>query len=169
MKDHFVFDLNRIMEEVFEAARNFKDAFTDEFAYGPGGFKFHWDENVDYYPAYSYPPANIFLTKERELIFEFALSGFHRDKINLEFKGDYMLLSVKVPEGTDHPEGSCYFKRRLKLKEIVEQKYYVPASKFNRDKCKATFTNGLLTVKIPPKDNYNQEKKVKVEIVNEPS
>ena len=167
MKDHFVFDLNRIMEEVFEAAKSFKDAFTEEFTCGPGGFKFHWDENVDYYPAYSYPPTNIYLTKDRELIFEFALSGFDEGKIDLEFKGDYMLLSAKIPEKTGHPEGARFFKRRLKLKDIIEQKYYTPASKFNRDKCKAIFKNGLLKVSIPPRDNYEQEKKVKVEIVKE--
>ena len=101
MKEGFVFDLNRIMEEVFGATENFKDTFRDNFGHGLKDFKdkFRWDENVDYYPAHSYPPANVYLTPEKELVLEFALAGFDEKDINIEFKGDYMILSANVPEG----------------------------------------------------------------------
>ena len=169
MKETFVFDLNRIMEDVFEAAEHFKDAFSDGFSCKPGKFKhrFHWDENIDYYPAYSYPPSNVYITKERELVFEFALSGFDKECIDLQFKGDYMLLTVKVPEDYTQPEDVKFFKRRLKLKNITDQKYYVPQSKFDRDKVTAKFKNGLLRVVVPPKEDYTSDEAIKVDITKE--
>jgi len=157
------------MEEVFETAEHFKDAFKDGFSCKPGEWKncFHWDENVDYYPAYSYPPANVFLTKERELIFEFALSGFDEKSIDLQFKGDYMVLSVKIPEDYVQPDEVRYFKRRLKLKNVSNQKYYVPQSKFDRDKVTAVFKNGLLRIVVPPKEDYTGDETIKVNIKKE--
>ncbi|MBN1698240.1 MAG: Hsp20/alpha crystallin family protein [Spirochaetales bacterium] len=169
MKESFIFDLNRILEEVFEAAENFRDAFKNGFSCGPGEFKteFHWDENIDYYPAYSYPPANVYLTNEREMVFEFALSGLDDKGIDLQFKGDYMVLSARVPDELKAKENVRYFKRRLKLKDVSEQKYYVPASKFEREKVTAQLKNGLLRVVVPPKEDYSSEEGIKVDIMKE--
>jgi len=169
MKETFIFDLNRIMEEVFDATEHFKDAFKDGFGCKPGEFRhcFHWDENVDYYPAYSFPPANVYITKNKEMVFEFALSGFDEKSIDLQFKGDYMVFSAKVPEGYSPQEDVRYFKRRLKFKDIIDQKYYVPQNKFDRDKVNAVFKNGLLRIVIPAKEDYTSDQGIKVEIVKE--
>lgn len=169
MKEQFAFDLNRIMDEVFSGVEDFKEAFQGGFGCGRRAFKhgFSWDENVDYYPAHMYPPTNVFLTADRHLVFEFALSGFEENTIQLQFKGDYMILSAKVPASTVEPENVRYFKRRLKLKDIEEQRYYTPENKFNRDGVKATFKNGLLRVDIPPKEGYKSEQGIKVDIVKE--
>ena len=169
MKEQFGFDLNRIMEEVFSAAEDFSEAFNKEFACGPRAFKhtFAWDENTDYYPAYMYPPTNVYITQERHLVFEFALSGFEENTIQVHFKGDYMTLDAKVPPLTVEPENVKYLKRRLKLKDIENQRYYVPENKFERDSVKAVFRNGLLRIDIPPKEGYKSEEGVKVEIVKE--
>ena len=114
MKEKFIFDLNRIMEDVFEATEHFKDAFSNGFSCKPEDFKhcFHWDENIDYYPAYSYPPSNVYLTKEKELMFEFALSGFNEKNIDLQFKGDYMILTANIPEDYTQPDDVRYFKKK---------------------------------------------------------
>jgi HSP20 family protein len=169
MKESFIFDLNRILEEVFEAAENFRDAFKNGFSCTPGEFKteFHWDENIDYYPAYSYPPSNVYLTKDREMVFEFALSGLDEKSIDLQFKGDYMVLTATVPEELKTKENVRYFKRRLKLKDVTEQKYYVPATKFDREKVTAQLKNGLLRVIVPPKEDYTSDEGIKVEIIKE--
>jgi HSP20 family molecular chaperone IbpA len=168
MKENFNFDLNRIMDEIFTAAEDFRDAFKDgfkkNFFYGPNT---NWDENVDFYPAYSFPPANIYITPEKNMVFEFALSGFDENTINLEFKGDYMILSAKITESNKEPDNAKYFKKRLKFKDIEENKYYVPESKFNREKVNAVFKNGLLRVTIPPKDDYKSQEGIKVNINNQ--
>jgi HSP20 family protein len=172
MRGHFAFDMGQIMDQVFEAANKFKNAFKDGFPDGfpnfgkEGGCNFHWDDNVDYYPLYSYPPANVYMTKNREIILEFALAGFEEKDVNLEFQGDYLILTGK-PSAVPPEEGIRYFKRRLKLREITAQKYFVPEKKFDRDKIKAVFRNGILKVTVPPRDGYTAGEGVKVDIVKE--
>jgi HSP20 family molecular chaperone IbpA len=168
MREHFMFDMGQVMDQVFEAAQKFKDAFKDGFpkfdAEGTCGFK--WDENTDFYPLYSYPPSNVYMTKDRELILEFALAGFEEKDVDLQFQGDYLVLSAK-PEPREQEEGVRYFKRRLKFREISGQKYFVPEKKFDRDKVKAVFRNGILKVTVPPREGYTTGEGVKVKIVRE--
>ena len=169
MRDKMYMDLGQIMDEIFGAAEKFGDMFGK-------GFKFHhedkghphgWNENVDYYPHHSYPPANVYMTADRTLVFEFALAGFDESSIDLQFQGDYMVLSAKVPEDSDRPDDIRYFKRRLKFKEISDQKYYAPEDKFDRENVKAVFRNGLLRVTIPSKDVAETKEGIKIEIVQE--
>lgn len=163
MKDKFFFDLGRVMDDIFEATQNLGNAFKDGF--GCSG-KDCWDEKVDFYPAYAYPPANVYLTKDKELVFEFALSGFTMSDIELLFQGDYMVLNVKDPEATseDQYKDVRFFKRRLKLKPILDQKYYVPANRFDREKVSAVYKNGLLRVTVPPDNNFSTTEGVKINI-----
>ena len=181
-------DLGTVFDEIFEAARNFQDEFRKNFderegcGHGhsrpggrwPEGFSRVFDENTDYYPNYSYPPMNIFMTQDRSLVFEFALAGFDEKDIQLSFQGDYMVFSAIMPktgpeetiEAAPQDESVHYFKRRLKLKEIEKQKYYVPLDKYAQEKVKAVFRNGILKVSIPPKEEPDQSDGIKIEIVS---
>lgn len=160
MKDKFFFDLGRIMDDIFGVARDFGENFGK-------GFPFEWDDSVDYYPAYSYPPANIYITPEKKLVFEFAMSGFQKDQIGLTFQGDYMILSAKANIKPEQYKDVKFFKRRLKLKEIDGQKYYVPADKFYREKVNASFKNGLLTIIVPPNDDPGRQDEINIDITGE--
>lgn len=159
--------MGQILDEVFEKAKEFKHAFKDGFPNfcGEGQSGFHWDENVDFYPFYSFPPANIYVTDKRELILEFALAGFEEKNITLEFQGDYLVLSAK--SSIEEPQNVRYFKRRLKFKNIECQKYHAPEKRFDREKVKAVFKNGILKVTIPPREGYTTGEGVRVEIVKE--
>jgi len=185
-------DIGTILDEVFEAAKKFGEEFQDNMGgMGPGGFNVHmgpgqgpgpspgpnasqrpWcdaspDENADYYPGYSYPPMNIYLTPERSYVFEFALAGFDEKDILLTFQGDYMVFSARMGMEELPEEGVRYFKRRLKLKDVEKQKYYVPADKFAQDKVKAVFKNGILKIAIPPKAEADAPEGIKIEIVKD--
>jgi HSP20 family molecular chaperone IbpA len=186
-------DLGTIFDEIFDAAQNFSDEFQRNFnQFGPdcgrGPFGGHgpfaqrnpFDENVDYYPNYSYPPMNVYMTGNRSMIFEFALAGFDEKDISLSFQGDYMVFSAKIaedlPSSGFHAEDSetrlpdeniRYFKRRLKLKDIEKQKYYVPLDKYAQEKVKAVYKNGILKVTVPPKDEPDQNDGIKIEIIKE--
>lgn len=189
-------DLGDIFDEIFEAARNFHDEFRKNFnsrenvrdvgsecGAGQGeGRTWAFDENVDYYPNYSYPPMNICLTADRSLVFEFALAGFDEKDIHLSFQGDYMVFSASVPvpafvppsapsaDAPEAPEAPSenirYLKRRLKMKDIEKQKYFVPLDKYAQEKVKAVFRNGILRVSIPPKDEPEQSSGIKIEILS---
>lgn len=135
-------------------------------ARGSAWFEAAADENADYYPNFSYPPTNVYLTKERSIVFEFALSGFEEKNISLSFQGDYMVFSAKI-EIEPPEEGVRWFKRRLKLKDVDRQKYYVPADKFDQEKVKAVFRNGILKVTVPPREIPEEQGGIKIEIVRE--
>ncbi len=162
-------DIGAIFDDIFEVAKDFGERvknFTPGFGgpehegeeprpgcHGMGGvwFDSHGDDNVDYYPNYSYPPANVYMLPDKSLVFEFALAGFDEKNISLSFQGDYMVFSAKI-DAEKPEEGVRYFKRRLRLKDIDKQKYYVPVDKFDQAKVKAVFRNGILKVTIPPKE-----------------
>jgi len=175
-------DIGSMLDEIFDAAKTFGDQMKDNFGpTGPGGPAgpegpkpagpwFHGmdqDENSDWYPSFSYPPMNIFLTQDRSMVFELALSGFDEKDISLSFQGDYMVFSARIGLDASPEEGVRYFKRRLKLKDIDKQKYYVPAEKFDQAAVKAVFKNGILRVTVPPKESEESNTGIKIEIVKE--
>jgi HSP20 family molecular chaperone IbpA len=166
-------DIGSILDEVFEAAKDFGAQMGKDFGGPrPDGFAHTWgegprDENADYYPSYSYPPMNIFLTPERSIIFEFALAGFDEKDISLSFQGDYMIFSALIGVEEQAENGSRYIKRRLKLKDVEKQKYYVPADKFDQEKVKAVFRNGILRVTVPPKEETDAGEGIRIQIIKE--
>ncbi|HRZ66397.1 MAG TPA: Hsp20 family protein, partial [Spirochaetia bacterium] len=88
--------------------------------------------------------------------------------ISLSFQGDYMVFAAKIGESGQGVEGVRYFKRRLKLKDVERQKYYVPADKFAQGEVKAVFRNGILKVVVPPKQEAASTEGIRIEIVTEP-
>ena len=195
MKVHFgrggpggPFDLSGIFDQIFEATEDIRNQFANNFpgadVYGRhrGGSKnrtnWAFDENTDYYPNYSYPPMNVFMTGDKSLVFEFALAGFEEKDISLSFQGDYMIFSAAISAGENNTSSEVsneedaknevrYFKRRLKMKDIEKQKYFVPLDKYAQDQVKAVFRNGILKVSIPPKDEPEHNEGIKIEIISE--
>ncbi|MBN1648909.1 MAG: Hsp20/alpha crystallin family protein [Spirochaetales bacterium] len=167
MKDKFVFDFRDILDEIFEASENFQDEMKKRFHRGPNAFWKNWDDNVDFYPAHSYPPANVYMDKDKTLYFEFAVAGFSENAINLQFVGDYMVLNITAPEPEEGKDDIRYFKKRLKMKAVQDQKYYVPADRFDQEKVKAVYKSGLLKVAIPARETVETKDGVKIEIVKE--
>jgi HSP20 family molecular chaperone IbpA len=202
-------DLGEIFDDIFDAAQDFREEFQRSFRRDPF-VKYCFDENTDYYPNYSYPPMNIYMSADRSMTFEFALAGFEEKNISLSFQGDYMVFSAKIgaagastgapANGSSETSGAAggrfggmfgaapdesgfsgwepesrgeagqdlhYFKRRLKLKDIEKQKYYVPLDKYAQENVKAVFKNGILRVTIPPKDEPDQSDGIRIEIVKE--
>ncbi|MBN1837076.1 MAG: Hsp20/alpha crystallin family protein [Spirochaetales bacterium] len=172
----FSFDLGKIMDEAFKVAQEFGETFGERMAEcGPSAEemrdhfrdKFRWHARADFYPHYSYPPMNIFLAQDKSLVFEIALAGFEEKDVDLQFKGDYLVFSARVPEDGANEEGVQYFKRRLKLKGVEEQRYYVPEDRFDRDKTTARFHNGLLKVVVPARQDGGEQEAIRVRIVGE--
>ena len=167
MKDRDFMDIGRIMDEIFSAAEEFGQAFTEGFGPKAKWHSFGWHEGRDYYPGYVYPPANVYITDDKSLVFEFALAGFAEKDITLEFKGDYLTLSARGSVDAGERQDVKYFKHRLKFKDIVGQKYYVPQDKFDQESAKARFKNGVLTVTVPPREEAADREGFKVNIDSE--
>ena len=141
-------DLGAIFDELFDAAS-------------------HFSGNIDYYPCFSYPPMNIYFTEDKSLNFEFALAGFDEKNIDLSFSGDYMVFSARIENTTEknNTSNNHYLKRRLKLKDIEKQKYYVPVDKYAQEKVRAVFKNGILKVTVPPKPEKTQNEEINITII----
>jgi len=155
-------DLNKFLDEVFGQVEGISEKLQSEMertfqTRGP------WTEGLDFYPAYAYPPMNVYLTPEKDLVLEMALAGFQQDDLELQFVGDYLLFSAR-PQVVEEPEGLRYLKRRLKLKPVEQQKYYVPADKFDQTLVTAAFKNGLLRITVPSKSVVTPKEGIKVEI-----
>jgi molecular chaperone IbpB/HSP20 family protein len=159
-------DLGKIMDEIFEKAGKVGSAIQQNLSLNKLEEKIRakWDENTDYYPAYSYPPLNVYIKSDKTLVFEFALAGFGEKNINLVFQGDYMILCAKAAPEIFHEKNIKYFKRRLRFKDITEQRYYVPDDKFDRAKVSAVFKYGVLKVEIPPREDIVEVETIKIEI-----
>lgn len=164
MKDRDFMDIGRIMDEIFSAAEEFGQAFTEGFGPKAKWHSFGWHEGRDYYPGYVYPPANVYMTDDKSIVFEFALAGFAEKDITLEFKGDYLTLSAKASGNATEREDAKYFKHRLKFKDIAGQKYYVPQDKFDQQASRAKFRNGILTVTVPAREEAGEKEGFKVDI-----
>ncbi len=166
-------DIGAILDEIFEATKDFGEKMKGLGPeMGPQAWHRPWfdmaqDDNADYYPGYSYPPMNIYLTQERSIVFEFAVAGFDEKDISLTFQGDYMVFSAKIGIEEIPEDDVRYFKRRLKLKDIEKQKYYVPADKFAQERVKALFKNGILKVVVPPKNETEGSEGIRIEILKE--
>jgi HSP20 family protein len=170
MKEKIVIDVGRIMDEVFDAAQNLQDAVHQGFqekSAKSGEDIFSWDENIDLYPAYNYPPLNVYIDNDKNLVFEFALAGFDEKAFQLEFAADHMLFSAQVVEGHRSKPDVKYFKHRLKLKDVKEQKYYVPKEKFLQEKASAVYSAGILVVTVPPRGKTDKQDFIKVDIRSE--
>ena len=167
----FTFDLGRIMDEAFKFAESLGDALdhdahdavekmrtaAEQLGRGPFG-------SPDYYPAYLYPPATIYLTREKKMVFEMALAGFEEKDIKVQFRGDHLLFSASSPKPPESEEGLQYFKRRLKLKDVEEQRFYVPSEKFDQAATQATFHNGLLRLVVPPREQPQTGDEIRISI-----
>lgn len=169
MQDKIVIDLGRLMDEIFESAEKVGRGLQENFNLDKLGEKIRakWDETTDYYPAYTYPPLNVYMKPDKTLVFEFALAGFDEKQIELSFRGDYMVFSARVADHMLHEENIRYFKRRLRFKDVADQKYYVPDDKFDREKVKAVFKSGVLKVEVPPREEPPRMGSVTIEIVRE--
>jgi HSP20 family protein len=169
----FTFDLGRIMDEAFQWAQEFGERVQE----GLRGVEFpeelreklkeRFKSYEDLYPHYPYPPANIYLTREKSLVFEIALAGFEEKDISLEFRGDYLYFSARAPQQEEPAEGVQFFKRRLRLASIEEQRYYVPEDKFEQSAVQARFRSGLLRVTVPALPQARQPRGFKVDIAGE--
>jgi len=168
-------DLGTIFDELFGAASQLHSEFEKKFHCADGfSGSFIFDENTDYYPGFSYPPMNVFFTEDKSLNFEFALAGFDEKNISLSFQGDYMIFSARI--GAENGDSASteapnvhYLKRRLKLKDIDRQKYYVPLDKYDQEKVRAVFRNGILRVIIPPRPENDRTQSVSIAIIKEGS
>lgn len=137
-------DFNLFMDRFIDGARNITDNLVEkggEFAKESGLKDFK-----DYYPFYSWPPLNLYVVQDNSLVFEFGLPGFIKDDVSIAFEDDYLLFSATASNGFSRDSIIRSFKKKLKLRDIKQQKYYLPEDSFDRKNYSMYMKNGLLRV-----------------------
>lgn len=128
--------------------------------------EFPWND-LDIKSVYNcpnFPPVDVIVNNNKDIIFKFALAGYEEDSIELEFEGDYMILTLD-PQRDQLGEDEHYLRRGIK-KSQARPKYYVPGGLYDQDKAEAKFTKGLLVVTIPS-DEKARSKKVDISVDDE--
>ncbi len=113
------------------------------------------------------PPVNIWKTDDGKLIHQFALPGFEEAGISVTFKGDFMVVKARLPEGAVEAGGQRYQRRDFTLRDIERQEYPVPADIWDQEKTKAVLRNGILTVTVSAKVESEGSDGVRIEIIRE--
>lgn len=108
-----------------------------------------WNSWNTVYQVPNFPPVNVFINKDtKEMIFEFALAGYKKENISINFSGDYMEL--KLRESEEKANQQLEIVRRGIKNCNINFKYYCPADKYSRENVQATFVDGILKVVIDP-------------------
>ena len=136
-------DLNEIFDMLFV---DFEDVFKAPVVQQGG----------EIYHAPSFPPVNIYINEEsKDLTFEFAVAGYDKEDVSIDFNGDKMMLTMK--EKSAKIDGLKLLKKGIKYPS-VDSAYPVPVSKYETEKSVAVMSDGILSVKVPAKDEIKPKK-----------
>lgn len=114
--------------------------------------------DMDFKNVYSasFPPANIILKKNKNLIFEFAVAGYNQEDIDISFEGDRMVLELKKSQKDIEEEDTFLVKG---IKNCSQKNwYFVPVAKYDTENSKASIKNGMLVIEIPVKEEAKAKK-----------
>lgn len=136
-------DLNEIFDMLFV---DFEDVFKAPTVQQGG----------EIYHAPNFPPVNIYIDeKSKDLTFKFAVAGYRKEDASIDFNGDKMTLTLK--DNSNKIEGLKLLKKGIKL-PAVDSVYPVPVSKYEVENSTAEMKDGILTVKVPAKDEIKPKK-----------
>ena len=109
----------------------------------------------------NFPPCDVSVnTETKALKYEFALAGVSPDLVELLFEDDYMILKF-LEDKSEKDTSWGVLKHGIKRNVTGEYKYEVPAIKYNIENSRGFWSNGLLVVTIPLRE---ERKPIKVAI-----
>jgi len=107
----------------------------------------------------SYPPADIYEDKDKNLVYKFAVAGYTEDEIDIEFDDDRLYLYLQARE-EDKEERREYLQKGIKRGK-AEVSYFTPFERYDVAKTTAQLKDGFLIVTVPIKE---EEKPIKIGI-----
>lgn len=107
------------------------------------------DDSKPIYSCAPFPPTDVYVKENKDLVFKFAVAGYGEDAIKLDFNDDYMVMKIEKEEKEEKEKH--YLRKGIKYSK-VEERYYVPSMKYDRDNVEASLRDGILTVMIPARE-----------------
>lgn len=114
------------------------------------------------YSTPQFPPVDIEFDKEtKDMYFTFALAGYQPDEIDVKFEENYLVLSSEIIS-KEKDENKSFYKKGIK-KTSFSVKYTVPVTKYDTDNTEASFSDGLLKIKIPAREEI-KPKQIEIKV-----
>jgi len=111
------------------------------------------------YNVPSFPPVDVSINKDnKNMVFDFAVAGYTEEELDINFSGDYLILKLESKAEDATKTSSVKVIHKGIRKQDVNFKYYVPSDKYLQDNVEATLANGILTVKIPAREEAQKKK-----------
>ena len=132
--------------------------FDDPFA----DFK---DAGTIGYTVPAFPPTDIRINKNGEMELKFALAGYSKEELSLDYKDNKLILSTSEKYNKDANkvgENEKLIASNFKHSSF-SYSYFLPEVKFNIAELKADFKDGVLCILVPPKEK-KEDKKVNLYI-----
>lgn len=111
------------------------------------------------YSVPSFPPCDAVLNKDESMTFAFALAGYKKEDLGIDYENNYLCIFTK--EGYSGTKFSKENTKKILSDRIktssFSYKYYVPETKFDPAELKATFEDGILKITIPAKVQTKQK------------
>lgn len=128
------------------------------------GTQFYKDMSIvkdatNMYFAPQFPPCDVYINeKTQDIKFLFALAGYKND-VDITFEDDYLILSMEK-EDLEKNDEWLSLKKGISTKKFISR-YFIPSAKYNFDKVEAEYSEGMLEVFIPLKEEA-KPKRIKV-------
>ena len=96
----------------------------------------------------AYPPANVFMDKDKNYRIQLACAGYEASNIEIEFEKDS--LSVKLTGKSPFEVSPCMMQKGIKVKDDGSTiSFFIDTRKFDVEKLSSSMRNGLLDISIP--------------------
>lgn len=123
--------------------------YTNPFIYIDRDFNNFWNSiNIPIIDTPSYPPANGWFLSDGTLMLEIAVTGFDKDELSIK-RDDYNLIIKGDPIKKESNDRKELFHTLARRKFTL--KYSIP-SKMDLDKIDVNMDKGILTIKVPIKE-----------------
>lgn len=103
----------------------------------------------------SFPPSNMYITSLKDLVIEVALAGVNPNDVSVELVQNTISLKVKSKDSVKE-DNKSYIQRGLKFAMDNEVMWKIDVNKFDVDNITVDLKNGLLTIKVPPRNKVIQ-------------
>lgn len=145
-RDEFITPFDRIFDNFM---KDLHPTFSKEFG-------------VDFFEKSSYPKCDA-IDYNDKMVMVFEIPGLSKDEVSIDIDGDILTVSGQKSELKDNgKEGGTYVRRELK-RSSFKRSFHTSPEKFDLEKVKAKFDNGILALTIPKHEQEASTKK-KVEI-----
>jgi len=143
------------LDDIIDSIENIENTVSKELARFDKIFHNWFDESK---LKHKFPPTNIYLD-DKILNIEMAIAGYSKEDINVYIENEFLVVeSKKESKDKEEKDNKIYY-----LKEISNRNF---KRKFNIksaliDNIEAEFTNGILKIKLIPKEQQKKQIEIK--------